>query len=150
MFARRMAWQELGDQNMALIQWNDSLSVNVTEIDKQHQKLVQMINELHDAMREAKGNTVIGPLLNGLIEYAGTHFKAEERYFVRFAYPDAAAHKKAHADFVAKVLDFKTKFEASAVGLSLEVMTFLSNWLQGHIKGEDKKYTPCFNANGLK
>ena len=49
-----------------------------------------------------------------------------------------------------QVLAFKTKFEANTVGLSMEVMTFLSNWLQGHIKGEDKKYTPCFNANGLK
>jgi hemerythrin len=135
---------------MALIQWNDSLSVNVAEIDKQHQKLVQMINELHDAMLQKRGSSVLGPLVNGLIDYAGTHFRTEEKYFVRFAYPEAAAHKKLHADFVAKVLDFKTKFEANAVGLSLEVMTFLSNWLQSHIKGEDKKYTACFNASGLK
>ena len=135
---------------MAFIQWNDSLSVGVAEIDKQHQKLVQMINDLHDAMRQAKGNTVLGPLVSGLIDYAGTHFKSEERYFTRFAYPDTDAHKRAHADFVAKVLDFKVKFEANTIGLSMDVMTFLSNWLQAHIKGEDKKYTACFNANGLK
>lgn len=135
---------------MALIQWNDSLSVGVAEIDKQHQKLVQMINDLHDAMRQAKGSSVLGPLVNGLIDYAGTHFKAEEKYFARFAYPETEAHKKLHADFVAKVLDFKKKFEANSVGLSMDVMNFLSNWLQSHIKGEDKKYTACFNANGLK
>ena len=40
---------------MAIIQWNDSLSVNVVEIDKQHQKLVAMINDLNDAMRQGKG-----------------------------------------------------------------------------------------------
>ena len=109
-----------------------------------------MINDLHDAMKQAKGNSVIGPLLNGLIDYAGTHFKIEERYFVRFGYPETEAHKKAHADFVAKVLDFKSRFDANTVGLSMEVMTFLSNWLQGHIKGEDKKYSSLFNANGVK
>jgi hemerythrin len=135
---------------MPLIQWNDSLSVNVSEIDKQHQRLVQMINELHDAMLQKKGVSVLGPLVDGLIKYADTHFKEEEKYFVRFAYSETAAHKKLHADFVTKVLDFKKKFEANTVGLSMEVMTFLSNWLQGHIKGEDKKYTACFNANGLK
>jgi hemerythrin len=135
---------------MALIQWNDSLSVNVAEIDKQHQKLVEMINNLHDAMRQAKGNSVLGPLVSGLIDYTNTHFKNEERYFVRFAYPDAEAHKKAHADFVAKVMEFKARFDANTVGLSMDVMTFLSNWLQTHIKGEDKKYAPLFNANGLK
>lgn len=134
---------------MALIQWSDSLSVGVSEIDKQHQTLVKMINDLHDAMRQAKGSDVLGPLLNGLIDYAGDHFKTEERYFVRFSYPDIAAHKKAHADFVAKVLDFKSRFETTAVGLSLDVMNFLSNWLQSHIKGEDKKYGPFFNAHGL-
>lgn len=135
---------------MALIQWNDSLSVGVAEIDKQHQKLVQMLNDLHDAMRQAKGASVLGPLVNGLIDYAGTHFKTEERYFTRFAYPEADQHKKLHADFVAKVTDFKSRFEANTVGLSMDIMNFLSNWLQNHIKGEDKKYTACFKANGLR
>jgi hemerythrin len=135
---------------MPLIQWNDSLSVGVTEIDKQHQKLVQMLNDLHEAMRQAKGSSVLGPLVKELIDYAGTHFKTEERYFTRFAYPDADAHKKQHADFVAEVLAFKSRFDANAVGLSMDVMTFLSNWLQSHIKGEDKKYGPFFNANGLR
>jgi hemerythrin len=40
---------------MALIQWNDGLSVNVVEIDRQHQKLIGMINDLNDAMRQGKG-----------------------------------------------------------------------------------------------
>ncbi|MGA2938094.1 MAG: hemerythrin domain-containing protein [Syntrophobacteraceae bacterium] len=63
---------------MALIQWNDSLSVNVVDIDKQHQKLVGMINELNDAMRQGKGKDALGKIVNGLIIYAGTHFKTEE------------------------------------------------------------------------
>jgi len=84
--------------------------------------------------------------LNGLIDYAGSHFKVEERYFTRFGYADAEAHKKAHADFVARVLDLKARFDAKTVGLSMEVMSFLSDWLQGHIKGVDKKY----GGNGLE
>lgn len=135
---------------MAIIQWNDTFSVNVAEIDKQHQKLIAMINELHDAMRQGKSNDVLKPILNGLIEYTGVHFKTEENLFARYKYPEAENHKKAHADFVAKVMDFKTRFESSAVGLSIDVMTFLSNWLQNHIKGEDKKYAPFLNANGVK
>ena len=135
---------------MALIQWNDSLSVNVAEIDQQHQKLVEMINDLHEAMRQRKGVTILGPLMNGLTDYAGVHFKTEETYFDRFGYPETESHKKRHADFVAKVLAFKSQFELIGTGTSVDVMFFLSNWLQNHIKGEDKKYGPFFNAHGLQ
>ncbi len=52
---------------MPLIQWNESFSVNVVEIDKQHQKLVGMINDLYDAMHQGKGNDVLGKIIDGLI-----------------------------------------------------------------------------------
>jgi hemerythrin len=135
---------------MALIKWNDNLSVNVTEMDKQHQKLIVMINELNDAMRQGKGKEALGKIVNGLISYVGTHFKTEEKYFDQFAYPEANNHKKEHLAFAAKVSQFKDGFAQGKIGLSLEVMNFLSDWLRSHIKGVDKKYGPFFNEKGLK
>ncbi len=133
-----------------MIQWSSSLSVNVAEIDGQHQKLVNMINELDNAMRQGKGKDALGKIVNGLIGYAATHFKTEEKYFDQFGYPEADSHKKEHSDFTKKVSDFKDGFEKSSVGLSIQVMNFLSDWLQKHITGVDKKYGPFFNAKGLK
>jgi len=135
---------------MALIQWSDSLSVNVGEIDRQHQKLIAMINELNDAMRQGKGKEIVAKIINGLITYTGTHFKFEEQYFDKFGYPDKDNHKKAHSDFVRKVSDFKTGYASGKVGLSMDIMNFLSDWLQTHIKGTDKKYSAFFNEKGLK
>jgi len=135
---------------MALIQWDSSFSVNIAEIDTQHQKLIGMINELNDAMRQGKGKDVLGKILNGLIAYAGTHFKVEEKYFDQFGYPEGSSHKSEHAAFVRKVAEFKSGFDNGKLGLSVEVMSFLSDWLKTHIKGNDKKYTPFFNAKGLK
>jgi|SRR5208337_3408667 len=135
---------------MAMIQWNDSLSVNVVEIDKQHQKLIGMINELNDAMRQGKGKDALGKIVNGLIVYTGTHFKTEERYFDQLGYPEADSHKKGHSDFVAKVSEFKGGFEKGKRGLSIEVMNFLSDWLRNHIQSVDRKYGPFFNEKGLK
>jgi hemerythrin len=135
---------------MALIQWDDSFSVNVAEIDRQHQQLIGMINDLNDAMRQGKGKSVLGKITDGLVNYTTTHFRTEESYFDKFEYPEADSHKKAHSDFVKKVSGFKDEFEKGNVTLSIQVMDFLSDWLQKHIKGLDKKYGPFFNENGLK
>ena len=60
---------------MALINWNESLSVNVKEIDLQHKKLIDMNNELNEAMKLGKGKDALGKIVNGLISYTATHFK---------------------------------------------------------------------------
>lgn len=135
---------------MALIQWTDSLSVQVAEIDGQHQKLVRMINELNDAMRQGKGKEMLGPIVSGLIGYARTHFSTEEQYFERFGYPDADSHRKEHAEFTRKVTEFKAGFDAGKFGLSIEIINFLSDWLQKHIMGVDRKYVSFFHEKGLK
>ena len=135
---------------MALIEWTDSLSVNVAEIDRQHKKLIAMINDLNDAMRQGQGKDVAGKIINGLISYTETHFSTEEKYFDRFGYPEADGHKKEHAAFVQKVSEFNNGFEKGKLGLSIELMRFLSDWIKNHIMIVDKKYGPFFNEKGLK
>jgi hemerythrin len=135
---------------MAFIEWKDSLSVGVNEIDMQHQKLMGMINDLHDAMRQGKGKDVLGKIVNGLKDYAVTHFVTEEKYFYKFEYAETDVHKKEHSDFTQKVAEFRDKFDAGKLALSITIMDFLSSWLQNHIKVVDKKYGPFFNEKGLK
>lgn len=135
---------------MALIDWNSNLSVSVAEIDRQHQQLVNIVNELNDAMKGGKAKDILDGILVKLIKYTQDHFSTEERYFDKFNYPDSAAHKNEHRALVQQVSDFKKKFDEGGVGLSVQIMDFLSNWLKNHIQGTDKKYTACFNANGLK
>jgi hemerythrin len=135
---------------MAMVNWNNNLSVNVGEIDMQHKRLIEMINELYEAMKIGKGKDVTGKILNGLISYTATHFTTEEKYFAKFGYPDTVNHKKEHAAFVKKVNDFKEGFETGKVSLTIEVMNFLSEWLFKHIKVTDKNYSKFFNEKGLK
>ena len=135
---------------MALINWSDSLSVNVNEIDLQHRKLIDMINELNEAMKIGKGKDSLGKIINGLISYTATHFKTEEQFFDKFGYPDTVNHKKEHVAFVKKVTDFQDGFEKKNLAVTMEVMNFLSDWLRNHIKGTDKKYSKFFNDKGLK
>lgn len=134
---------------MALINWDNSLQVNVKQFDQQHMVLVDLINELHQAMLAGKGKEVVGKTLNSLISYTESHFKDEEKYFIKYAYPDRVKHIAEHTEFVKKVVDFKNGFDSGKLSLSIEILNFLNVWLQNHIKVTDKKYTEFFKTNGL-
>jgi hemerythrin-like metal-binding protein len=134
---------------MAFMKWNDSLSVKVGEIDGQHQKLIALINQLHDAMAQGKGKDAVSLIVKGLVGYAGSHFALEEKYFDKFNYPDAPAHKQEHAAFVNKVSEFQDKYTKGGITLTLEVMNFLKDWLVKHIQGTDQRYSAFFNERGL-
>jgi hemerythrin len=134
---------------MGIIQWNESLVSNIAEIDRQHQKLVAMINALHDAMRQGKGKDIIRGIVSELIDYTETHFLTEENHFIRFGYSEAESHKKEHAAFIRKVTEFNDKLQNGSITLSIEIMNFLSDWLQNHIRGTDRKYFQFFKEKGL-
>ncbi len=135
---------------MSLITWNTSYAVGVAEIDTQHQKLVDLINKLHDAMKAGKSNTVLGGLLSDLVSYTGYHFATEEKYFDKFHYAESPAHRAEHRKLVAEVVEFQKKFKSGAASISMDLMEFLKKWLTDHIAGSDRKYVACFKENGLK
>ena len=135
---------------MALIRWNDSYSVGVEEFDSQHKKLVDLINELHDAMKKGKSKDVLLHILGELANYTKVHFTLEEKYMKKYNYPDLTSHHGIHVQFVEKVLDFKDSYSSGSRILSMEIMHFLKDWLLNHIKGTDKEYTKFFNEKGLK
>lgn len=136
---------------MALIGWKPEYSVDITSIDQQHKKLVDFINELHDAMRDGKGADALGKVLRGLVDYTKTHFAAEEKLMKEHGYGDFAAHLDQHKDLLKKVEEIADKFEKTkGSGLTIEVMNFLRDWLTKHILGTDKKYVPHLKAKGVK
>ena len=135
---------------MPLIEWNENLSVNISEFDQQHKKLIGMINELHDAMRKRKAKDVLGKIVDGLIDYTETHFSNEEKYLEQFNYPRIVTQKKEHSYFVKKITEFKKGFDEGCPMLSIDIMNFLKDWLVNHIQGTDKKYSAFLNEKGMK
>jgi len=134
---------------MALITWNDGYSVKVKQFDEQHKKLIDLVNDLHDAMKVGKGKEALEKILAALIQYTGTHFASEERLMKLHNYPGYEEHKKEHNLLVMQVIDVQRKFHEGGAVLSQSVMTFLKEWLQKHIQGTDKNYAPFLNGKGI-
>jgi hemerythrin-like metal-binding protein len=135
---------------MQLISWSPTLSVGIEEIDKQHKELIRLINELHDAMRAGKGQTSVGPTLAGLINYTVYHFGTEEQLFNETGYPAAKQHLELHKSLTKQVVDIKRRYDAGEPVITIDLMEFLRNWLNDHIKGVDKKYTAHFHSKGIQ
>ena len=135
---------------MTLIQWDDRLALNVGDIDKQHQKLVAMVNALNEAMLQGKGKDAVGRILDSLVSYTEYHFGAEETLMDRHGYPESPTHKSEHTAFVKTIGGFKEEYAQGTLGLSIGVMTFLSDWLKTHIMVTDKKYVLHMVAKGVR
>jgi hemerythrin len=134
---------------MALLNWKNEYSVNIKEIDDQHRRLVDMINELHEAMVQQKAKEALGSVLSKLVNYAATHFATEERLMQGNGYPEYAEHKEKHEKMTAKVLALQKEWQAGRTTLGIEVSQFLKDWLDKHILGTDKKYAPFLNSKGV-
>ena len=100
-------------------------------------------------MTAGKGNEALADVLTGLKEYVIQHFGDEEKWQQQAGYPGFLHHKKIHTQFVAKLVDLESNFKEGRVGISMELMDFLKDWLLQHIMGTDQKYVPYLKAKGI-
>ena len=132
-----------------LIQWSDQFSVNIQEIDEQHKVLVDLLNQLHNAIREHHGRATSREILNRLAEYTRTHFLLEESLMRLTHYPGFDIHKKQHQELMQQVDTLQQKVDKEKVAISFELLHFLRNWLIQHINDSDKRFGAHFDKVGL-
>ncbi len=131
---------------MAFIKWDDKFLTGVSEADNQHKKLVKLINELYDTMKQGKEQNIIGKIIDELAKYAIVHFSTEEKLMQKYGYPGLANHKREHEIFIQKVEEFKKEQAEGKITLSIKVLNFLKDWLINHIMGTDKEYGPFLTS----
>ncbi|MEE8398384.1 MAG: bacteriohemerythrin [Desulfobacterales bacterium] len=141
---------------MPLITWDNSIALDIAEIDDQHKQLIDIINEMFSAMKNARGNNVVNDVLNRLVEYTEYHFVTEEGYFEQFRYTGAESHKKEHRYLVDRIDEFKRAFDEGKVKrdgsdspLSVDLWKLLKEWLVNHIRVSDRKYASLFKERGV-
>ncbi|HUA84170.1 MAG TPA: bacteriohemerythrin [Bryobacteraceae bacterium] len=135
---------------MSLFTWNPAYSVGCVEIDKQHQQLFKMADDLHRAMVERHGKEAIAGLLKRLVDYTVYHFSAEEQRMTESGYPHYQQHHAEHVKLTERVLDYQKKVLSGETAVSIEVLRFLSDWLKHHIQGSDQQVGAHLKAKAKK
>jgi len=135
----------------AKIVWDDrKMSVNIEEIDTQHQALVRLINNMADTVTAGQSRRVFEKQLSDFMRYIELHFSDEETYFTLYDYPEASAHRGHHKAFFKQVSALKNEFHSKETELSRVLLNFIKDWLVHHIVSIDKKYSKFFNDQGLQ
>jgi hemerythrin-like metal-binding protein len=112
--------------------------IGIKRVDDQHEVLVQMINDLHKAMKTRQGKPALDKIMAELVGYTVMHFGMEER-----------EHKAVHKRLVSQVVDYQKKLSSGDPTIAINHMSFLKTWLADHIKGTDTKYVSVMKENGI-
>ena len=133
--------------------WKDMYSVNVTEIDKQHKKLFEIGGKIADlvlANDDFDHFDKILVILEELKEYTIYHFDYEEKLMERYGFKEADTHKIEHIFLIKKLQRLEKKdIDSRQKEAVVELITFISDWIAGHILETDMKYKDFFNSQGL-
>lgn len=130
--------------------WKNAYSVNIAELDQQHQNLVALIDKLGEAMSRGQGKEVIEAVLTQLLDHCAHHFAAEEQLFDQYHYPEAAAHKEEHQMVTAKILALQQEMREGKKTIAMTVLDLLVDWLDHHILGTDMQYSKYLTDKGVK
>ena len=133
-----------------LVEWNDSLSVGIQEIDEQHKVLVDLLNEMNRAIINRQGTQVTGAILQRLAHYTKVHFAVEESLMRILGYPDYEAHKARHDTLIDQMNELQTKLASGKPSTTFELMHFLKVWLTKHIQESDNEYSDFFFSRGVQ
>jgi len=135
---------------MAFMEWTGSFSVGVAVFDDEHKKLIALINRLHECASGGRDLPALKSICDELVDYTLQHFRHEEEYFDEWGYPGAKEHTARHEQLQRRVYAYRNRLQgAEGMELALEMLRFLSDWLQRHIMIEDRKYGQFLLQKGL-
>ncbi len=126
------------------IEWTDEYSVGHSELDRQHQHILHLINQIVERLNggdladSGLAKDVMSMLMR-LYEVGQQHFYFEEIYLSRSDYPDIKAQQSSHSLYTDKVLQLMSE-GVSDTENQKELIGFLLEWWNNHILVEDMAY----------
>ena len=131
---------------MAKLVWSKDLNTGIDVIDRQHQRIVEYINELDETRSSGHKMENIGKVIDEMVDYTLSHFAFEESMQEEAHYPYYKAHRRVHQLFTRKVAELQERY-SQGEDVSEELHKMLFNWLYNHIKRDDADYVEYVNKN---
>ncbi len=135
---------------MSTANWKDEYTVNVNEIDSQHKKMINLVNNIQLSVVSHKNkDNDLKLLLYELLEYTRINFSTEENLMKKHAYPKFKKHHKEHKSLLKQIKQLIKVLEKG------KHLTFYSDYDISsdlaiiHMKDHDKKLADFLNSKNI-
>jgi diguanylate cyclase (GGDEF)-like protein/hemerythrin-like metal-binding protein len=121
--------------------WSDIYETEVPLVDKEHRKLVDLINQFGSLLAQNQVETSdIQDVLKELLDYAEYHFRNEEGLMreSKISARHFDQHVISHNDFLVEVKMLYQAFSSKNRESASQLLEFLIHWLVYHILGIDR------------
>lgn len=136
---------------MAAFKWKEEYNLNITEIDKQHKKLMEIGKKAYDIAIIDDGYDrydEIMLIIDELLEYTKYHFEYEENMLKEYNYDHIHEQVEEHGFYIYKINEVAERedIDDNQRKVILEIIDFLSKWISEHIMIADRKYAEFLKA----
>jgi diguanylate cyclase (GGDEF)-like protein/hemerythrin-like metal-binding protein/PAS domain S-box-containing protein len=125
-----------GALRMLHLDLGPELGTGVPEIDAQHARMAELLNDVADAVNRGQDRDHVTALLDELLAFTRHHFETEQRLMERHRYPDLLAHTQEHSRLLADLISIRTRADVASLMLTLQS---LKEWLVAHIAHGDRE-----------
>ena len=137
------------------ILWNDSYVTGIEAIDRQHQVLVNTLNDANARLASLVTRDLLEDITRDLLSYAIYHFETEEALMREYDYAgvsgdDAAKHQQEHRNFSQQVVSLREGLRDGRLVSREDLLSFLNNWLVNHILHTDKQFGEFLLRHGYR
>ncbi len=137
-----------------IFKWNDKYNLGITSIDKQHQQLFVLGNQLFSII--SKGDEIdnydkIMAVLEELKNYTVYHFNHEEELMEKLNFEAYQTHKNEHENFVEKIIEVEAQnIDDNQNRITMQIIEFIADWIQNHIVKSDHQYKNLFIESNVE
>lgn len=123
-------------------EWKTEYEIGHKVIDAQHRRLIEIVNQLEDAVAGGKRRSQLIAIIDQLERYVEVHFNMEEHKMRESGYPGLDEHMREHRAFTQKLVSFSLPIRQGKSWPAATMLRWLIDWIGNHITIQDQRYAP--------
>lgn len=122
---------------------NESAVTGIEEIDRQHRNLLNLCNDVNNALEKNLSSISTRSIVRELLSYSIYHFNTEELLMQEYACTEeekaeTGEHIAQHRQFARRIVSLQEKLLKREYIDQEELLVFLTGWINDHVLNTDK------------